>query len=48
VQLELSGKLERERLEASLSDAAAAKQRLADQLASAQQVKIVRRLLPAH
>lgn len=40
MQVELSGRLERERLEASLTEAAAAKQRLADQLASAQQVSM--------
>jgi hypothetical protein len=38
LQLELSVRLERERLEASLADAAAAKQRLTEQLAVAQQV----------
>lgn len=40
-QLELSGRLERERLEISLNEAAAAKQRLSDQLASTQQVRPV-------
>jgi hypothetical protein len=38
-QLELSGRLERERLELSLQEAAAAKQRLSDQLASTKQVR---------
>jgi hypothetical protein len=38
LQLELSSRLERERLEASLVEATAAKQRLSDQLAAAQQV----------
>lgn len=40
LQFELTARLERERLEASLSEASAAKQRLADQLAVAQQVTL--------
>lgn len=38
LQVEMSARLERERLEAGLSEAAAGKQRLADQLTAAQQV----------
>jgi hypothetical protein len=38
LQFELSSRLERERLEASLIEATAAKQRSSDQLAAAQQV----------
>lgn len=40
MQFELTARLERERLEASLSEASAAKQRLTDQLAAAQQVML--------